>query len=109
SCATVPSPLRKDVLRHTNVRSVRSFRHPVLRTVAYTNTDPCWRVGAHRRALAALAQRGASAAVRARHVERSLALFQPEDLDLLVAAAMEQITARPQEPVRLLELAVALA
>jgi hypothetical protein len=46
------------------------FRHPLLRRAVYDAAPPAWRLAAHERVAAALAARGASASLRAFHVER---------------------------------------
>lgn len=47
------------------------FRHPLVRRAVYEATAAGWRLGAHERCAEALAVRGATAAARAHHVERS--------------------------------------
>jgi DNA-binding CsgD family transcriptional regulator/tetratricopeptide (TPR) repeat protein len=47
------------------------FRHPIVRRAVYEATAGGWRLGAHQRIAETLAERGASAAARAHHVERS--------------------------------------
>ena len=63
--------LRLDLVRTTDVPRRFRFRHPLLRRAAYQGAAGGWRVGAHERCAEALATRGATAAVRAHHVERS--------------------------------------
>jgi DNA-binding NarL/FixJ family response regulator len=63
--------LRVDLLRPTDVPRRFRFRHPLVRRAVYEATAAGWRLGAHERCAAALAARGASAAARAHHVERS--------------------------------------
>ena len=47
------------------------FRHPLVRRAVYDGASPGWRLGAHERAAAALAARGAGRSTRAFHVVRS--------------------------------------
>ena len=47
------------------------FRHPLVRRAVYEATPGGWRLGAHERCAQALARRGATAAARAHHVQRS--------------------------------------
>ncbi|MFG2620171.1 ATP-binding protein [Streptomyces sp. NPDC048507] len=72
-----------------------SLRHPVLRTVIYEHTGHRRRSGMHRRAAAAPAGTGVSAAVRAHHVERALSGWDPRAAEALLQAASEASTTAP--------------
>ena len=63
--------LRLDLVRQTDVPRRFRFRHPLVRRAVYEAAPAAWRLGAHERAAALLARRGASAAERAHHVERA--------------------------------------
>ena len=63
--------LRLELVRTTDVPRRFRFRHPLVRRAVYEATPGGWRLGAHERCAEALAARGASAAARAHHVERS--------------------------------------
>lgn len=63
--------LRLDLVRSTDAPRRFRFRHPLVRRAVYETTTGAWRIGAHERCAEALAARGASAAARAHHVERS--------------------------------------
>lgn len=62
---------RLDLVRATDLPRRFRFRHPIVRRAVYEATAAGWRIGAHERAAAALAGRGASATALAHHVERS--------------------------------------
>ena len=61
--------LALDLIRATDVPRRFRFRHPLVRRAVYEAAPGGWRLGAHERTEAALAERGASASARAHHVE----------------------------------------
>jgi hypothetical protein len=63
--------LALDLIRPTEVPRRFRFRHPLVRRAVYEAAPGGWRLGAHERAAAALAARGAPASARAHHVEVS--------------------------------------
>jgi ATP/maltotriose-dependent transcriptional regulator MalT len=63
--------LRFDLIRSTDVPRRFRFRHPLVRRAIYEATPGGWRLGAHQRCAQLLAAKGATAAARAHHVERS--------------------------------------
>ena len=63
--------LQLDLVRETDVPRRFRFRHPLVRRAVYESTPGGWRLGAHERSAEALTARGALAAERAHHVERS--------------------------------------
>src|SRR4051794_30783478 len=60
-----------DLVRSTEVPRRFRFRHPLIRRAVYEATPGGRRLGAHERCADLLTARGASAAARAHHVERS--------------------------------------
>jgi DNA-binding NarL/FixJ family response regulator len=63
--------LQLDLIRSTDVPRRFRFRHPLVRRAVYETSAGGWRLGAHERCAKALVSRGAAAAARAHHVERS--------------------------------------
>jgi DNA-binding NarL/FixJ family response regulator len=63
--------LQLDLIRQTSVPRRFRFRHPLVRRAVYEMTRGGWRLRAHERCADALTARGAAAAARAHHVERS--------------------------------------
>ena len=63
--------LRLGLIRTTDVPGRFGFRHPLIRRAVYEAAAGGWRLGVHERCAQALAARGASAAARAHHIQRS--------------------------------------
>src|SRR4051794_22419244 len=59
------------LIRSTDVPRRFRFRHPLIRRAVYEAAPGGWLLGAHERCAQELARRGASAAVRAHHVEHA--------------------------------------
>ncbi|QXJ23895.1 AAA family ATPase [Actinomadura graeca] len=102
----VDALIARDVLRPANGGAGFTFRHPIMRWVVYANADLTWRLCAHRKALTALAKRGASTAEQAVHVERSIARAETPDLDILTRAAEEALLTDPERASHWLEVAL---
>ncbi len=62
---------RLELVRDTEMPRRFRFRHPIVRRAVYEATREGWRIAAHERVAAALADRGAPPSARAHHVERS--------------------------------------
>jgi tetratricopeptide (TPR) repeat protein len=74
-----------DLIHPTDVPRRFRFRHPLVRRAAYQATPGGWRLGAHERCAQALGARGAAAAARAHHIERSA-----REGDLAAVAVLRQ-------------------
>jgi predicted ATPase len=94
-----------ELLARTLVRPVGAprrfaFRHPVVRHAVYVAAPAGWRLGAHARAAAALARRGADTVQRAHHVEQAASPGDGEAVALLVAAGREARSHAPATAAR---------
>ncbi len=87
--------LQLDLLRPTDVPRRFRFRHPLVRLAVYEATAAGWRLGAHERCADALADRGATAAARAHHVERSAREGDVRAAAVLRAAGDEAVRLAP--------------
>jgi ATP/maltotriose-dependent transcriptional regulator MalT len=63
--------LHLDLVRTTDVPRRFRFRHPLVRRAVYEAAAAGWKLGAHERCADSLAAKGATAAERAHHLERS--------------------------------------
>ena len=115
------------LLTGTDVPRRYRFRHPLVRLAIYDSAAEGWRIAAHGRAAAALAERGGSLAARAHHLERCARPGDAEALEVLVeagrhaaarapataadrfAAALRLLPETPETVPRRLELLVGLA
>ncbi|TDC65400.1 LuxR family transcriptional regulator [Actinomadura sp. GC306] len=96
-----------DVVRPTPSGRFR-FRHPLVRHVAYASTAAGWRLAAHSRVAARLAELGAPASVRAHHVVRSARFGDRAAIGTLVEAARAVALQAPATAAYWLEAALAL-
>jgi DNA-binding NarL/FixJ family response regulator len=84
--AALDELLTRDLVRPTDLPRRFRFRHPIVRRAVYESSKPGWRLGAHTRTASALAEQGASALDRARHVECSAQPGDQEAIALLSEA-----------------------
>jgi DNA-binding NarL/FixJ family response regulator len=84
-----------DLVGPTGTGRSFQFRHPLVRRAVYDEAPPGWRLGAHERAAAALAERGAEPGLRAYHVERFARPGDDEAIELLTAAARSATASSP--------------
>ncbi len=81
------APLDPDLVPQATGGRQFVFRHPLVRRAVYDACAAGWRLGAHERAAAALAARGAGPAARAFHVVRSSHVGDYDAIEVLRAAA----------------------
>lgn len=98
--------LARDLVRETDVPRRFQFRHPIVRSAVYSSCRPSSRVLCHRRAAAALADRGTPASGLAGHVEQSARYGDTAAVEVLRQAAEESSTQAPTSAVRWLEAAL---
>jgi len=85
----------RDLIREVTSGPGLVFRHPLVRRVIYDQSAPTWRVDVHRRALALLADRGASASERVHHVEHCATAWSAEYEAVLCQAGEEAMSTSP--------------
>jgi DNA-binding CsgD family transcriptional regulator len=83
--AAIDMLLAANIAGPTEVPRRYRFRHPLVRRAVYDGASEAWRLEAHARAAAALADRPGALAARAHHVERSAKVG-----DEAAAAVLEQ-------------------
>jgi tetratricopeptide (TPR) repeat protein len=84
-----------DVVRPEGAPGQFGFRHPLVRAVVYEAAGAGWLIGAHARAARCLAERGASPAAQASHVQRSAHPGDEKAADLLSVAARDVLAIAP--------------
>jgi DNA-binding NarL/FixJ family response regulator len=84
------------------------FRHPIVRRAVYASAGAAWRVGAHTRAAALLAHRGAGPLARAHHVERSAVRGDEDAVADLRAAGEAAAAVAPASAARFFKAALRL-
>ncbi|HEX6022329.1 MAG TPA: AAA family ATPase, partial [Solirubrobacter sp.] len=83
------------LLVSTDVPRRYRFRHPLVRLAIYESAAEGWRIAAHSRAAAALAERGGSLAARAHHLERCARPGDDEALEVLIEAGRHAAARAP--------------
>ena len=83
------------LVRATTVPGRFAFRHPLVRRAVYESAKGGWKLGAHARAAALLAARGASSQQRAHHVEQSASAGDAAAIEQLLEAGDD---AAPRAP-----------
>jgi ATP/maltotriose-dependent transcriptional regulator MalT len=100
--------LAAEFVRPTDVPRRFRFRHPLVRRAVYDASPAGWRLRAHERMAAALAERGAGAAARAPHVERSARQGDSAAIELLREAGDQAAGRAPATAARYYEAALRL-
>ncbi len=95
----------RDIVRPGTAGRLR-FRHPLVRRATYDGAAAVWRLGAHARIAAYLAQVGAPAALRAHHVERSAPFGDQAAIATLLEAARDAAGHAPATAAHWLEAAL---
>jgi len=98
---------RRDIIRPGSAGRLR-FRHPLVRRAIYDCAAAGWRLGAHARIAAHLAEVAAPAALRAHHVERSASFGDQAAVATLLEAAREVAAHAPATAAHWLEAALAI-
>jgi DNA-binding NarL/FixJ family response regulator len=101
-------PVSAGLLVPTGVARQYRFRHPIVRRAIYESAGDGWRLAAHARAAAALAEAGGSLAARAHHLERCARPGDDAALGVLVAAGHETASRAPAGSVRWFSAALRL-
>src|SRR5215469_9130117 len=95
----------RDIVRPASAGRLR-FRHPLVRRATYDCAAAGWRLRAHARIAAHLAEVGAPAALRAHHVERSAPFGDQAAVVTLVEAARDSAAQAPATAAHWLEAAL---
>jgi ATP/maltotriose-dependent transcriptional regulator MalT len=100
--------LERDLVRTTDSPRRFSFRHPIVRGAVYEAAGPGWCLQAHSRAAALLETRGAPAATRAPHIERSARVGDLAGVAALAQAGQELMSRSPASAAHWFEVALDL-
>jgi DNA-binding CsgD family transcriptional regulator/tetratricopeptide (TPR) repeat protein len=100
--------LQRDLIRATDSPQRFCFRHPIVRRAVYEAAGAGWRIEAHRRTAAVLETRGAPAAARAHHIERSAQIGDAAGAAILVQAGQELMSRSPASAAHWFEIGLSL-
>jgi ATP/maltotriose-dependent transcriptional regulator MalT len=106
--AAIDDLLGANVAVATDLPRRYRFRHPLVRRAVYDTAGEAWRVGAHARAAAALAERPGTLLARAHHVEHSAAVGDDAAAALLEQAGHAAAARAPAVAARWFESALRL-
>jgi ATP/maltotriose-dependent transcriptional regulator MalT len=106
--AVVDELLDSRLIARTEAPRRFRFRHPIVRHAVYESAKVGWRTESHRRAIDALAARGARPAVIAPHVERSACAGDETAISTLTAAGQAAAARAPASAARWFEAALRL-
>ncbi|NEC88004.1 AAA family ATPase [Streptomyces sp. SID12501] len=98
----------RDLVRLDGATGRFRYRHPLVRSIAYQDAGPGWRLQAHGRAASALRSRGAPPAEFARHVERSAVRGDLDAVAALTEAAEATMHTTPMTAGHFLRAAIRL-
>lgn len=104
--AALDELVERDIVRSAGGRF--RFRHPLVRRAVYESAAAGWRLGAHARIAAHLAELGAPATVQAHHVEHSGSFGDQRAAEVLVAAARAVTAHAPAASAHWLQAALRL-
>lgn len=104
----VDESIERGLLHPTETPREFRFRHPIVRRAVYESAGEGWRGGAHARAAAALAARGAPAVARAHHIERSAGVGDEAAVSLLTEAGHASSPIAPAVAARWFQVALRL-
>jgi DNA-binding CsgD family transcriptional regulator len=106
--AALDQLLAASIAGPTDVPRRYRFRHPLVRRAVYDGAGEAWRLEAHARAAAALADRPGALATRAHHVERSAKIGDEAAAGVLEQAGHQAAARAPAIAARWFEAALRL-
>ncbi|MEO8969230.1 MAG: AAA family ATPase [Solirubrobacteraceae bacterium] len=106
--AALDRTIARGLVTGTETPVLFRFRHPIVRRAVYASAGAAWRTGAHTRAAASLARRGAGPLARAHHVECSAVRGDEAALSDLTAAGEAAAVVAPASAARWFRAAVRL-
>lgn len=104
--AALDELVERDIVRSAGGRF--RFRHPLVRRAVYESAAAGWRLGAHARIAAHLAELGAPATVQAHHVDHSGSFGDRRAVEVLVEAARAVTAHAPATSAHWLQAALRL-